>query len=285
MGRILNYLQLARFDRPIGTLLLLWPTLWGLWAAADGFPGWYWLAVFVVGVVVTRALGCVVNDIADYKIDRHVWRTKDRPLAAGKVSLLEAWVLAIFFALIAFALWLWALPFYAKIIALFGFVFIFIYPLTKRFFYAPQLVLGAVFGCGILVADSSLHNSTPSLEAWLLYGANFIWIVAYDTLYAMADKADDARYGKIYSTALLFGDYDVHVIGTLYFTALLMLSGIGLFLLYGIAYQVALLGATWCALQYWRLYKTRNPIACLSAFRANHWFGLMVLAGIIAANS
>lgn len=285
MGKLKHYLRLARFDRPIGTWLLLLPTLWGLWVAADGFPGWDWLSIFTLGVIATRAFGCVINDIADRDIDKHVWRTKNRPLANGDISLPQAYAVAAFFLLIAFALWLWALPLYAKIACVIALLLICIYPLTKRFFKAPQFVLGVVFGSGILVADMAINNALPSAQIIWLYIANFFWIVAYDTIYAMADKADDARYGKIHSTALLFGDNDYKIASYLYVATVLTLSFIGIYYHYGIAFQVALIGACLCLFQFWRLYKTRVPAACLAAFSANHWFGLVVLVGIIAAKS
>ena len=167
--RGVQYLRLARFDRPAGILLLLWPTMWGVWSAAEGFPGVGWLSVFVVGVCATRAFGGVVNDIVDRRLDSQVWRTRDRPLASGAVSLAEAFGVALFFLLIAAALWWWALPPPAKWVAVAGLILTLVYPTIKHFFSMPQLMLGLVFSIGILVADSAIRNAFPSTTAWLFF--------------------------------------------------------------------------------------------------------------------
>lgn len=281
--RLWRYLCLARFDRPAGALLLLWPTLWGLWAAAEGFPGWGWLGVFAGGVAAMRAFGCVVNDIADRDLDRQVARTKGRPLAAGEVSLREAAGVALFFLLAAFALW-WQLPPVARLWCVAALGAAALYPLSKRHVAAPQLVLGMVFGMGIPIADAAWRNAMPSAAAWCLFFGNFLWIVAYDTVYAMADRRDDIAYGRVGSTAILFGRRDVAAVSLLYAACLLWLAAVGIALGYGIAYQVALIGAAGCVFRFWQKYKTRDARACMAAFRANHWFGLFVFAGIAAAH-
>ena len=281
--RGVQYLRLARFDRPAGILLLLWPTMWGVWSAAEGFPGVGWLSVFVVGVCATRAFGGVVNDIVDRRLDSQVWRTRDRPLASGAISLAEAFGVALFFLLIAAALWWWALPPPAKWVAVAGLILTLVYPTIKHFFSMPQLMLGLVFSIGILVADSAIRNAFPSTTAWLFFVGNFFWIVAYDTVYAMADRDDDRRHGKIGSMALFLGKRDIAVVSLLYAAAVLWLSATGLIVGYGAAYQLALVAAMLCVLAFWRLYKTRDPVACLSVFRANHWLGFWVFIGIVAS--
>ena len=282
MARLRLYLCLARFDRPAGTLLLLWPTLWGLWAAAGGFPGWRWLVVFVGGVVVMRAAGCVINDIVDRDLDRAVARTKQRPLAAQKLPLTEAVGVAVFFLLLALALW-WQLPPLARWWGLAALLLALMYPFSKRFFAMPQAMLGLAFSSGILIADVAVRETAPQAAAWLLLGGNFLWVLAYDTVYAMADVADDAAYGKVGSTALLFGRHAVAIVSLLYTACLLWLSAAGIVLNYNAAYQVALVAAAVCVIRFWQKYKTRRPEACLAVFHANHWFGVFVFAGLAAA--
>lgn len=283
LARLTCYARLARFHTPAGTLLLLWPTLWGLWAAAGGFPGWKWLALFVAGVVVMRAFGCVVNDLADIQLDKAVARTRTRPLAVGAVSVAEALGVAAFFLLLALGLFL-LLPPLARWWCLPALGLAVLYPFSKRVFAMPQAVLGLAFSAGIPIADVAVRAQPPSLTAWLLLTGNFLWIVAYDTVYAMADKQEDAAYGKVRSSALLFGRADVAAVSVLYALCVLWLSATGVLLHYGIAYQVALLACAVCVIKFWQKYRTRAPQACLAAFRANHWFGLFVLAGIIAAH-
>lgn len=280
-ARLLDYLRLARFDRPAGGLLLLWPTLWGLWAAADGFPGWKWLAVFVAGVFIMRAFGCCINDMMDADLDAAVWRTRARPLAAGRISRREAAGVAMFFLSLAAGLW-YLLPPVAKGLALLAAALAVLYPLAKRFTPLPQAVLAIVFGMGIPLADATVNNAAPSLESWGLFAANFLWILAYDTIYAMADREDDRAFGGVHSAALLFGKNDVKIIGVLYAATVLWLSALGIIFNYSVSYQIALIAAMLSAFSFWRLYKTRNPRACMAAFRANHWFGLFVFAGIVA---
>ena len=281
--RGVQYLRLARFDRPAGILLLLWPTMWGVWSAAEGFPGVGWLSVFVVGVCATRAFGAssTISSTA-------VWIRRFGEPATGRwrqerISLAEAFGVALFFLLIAAALWWWALPPPAKWVAVAGLILTLVYPTIKHFFSMPQLMLGLVFSIGILVADSAIRNAFPSTTAWLFFVGNFFWIVAYDTVYAMADRDDDRRHGKIGSMALFLGKRDIAVVSLLYAAAVLWLSATGLIVGYGAAYQLALVAAMLCVLAFWRLYKTRDPVACLSVFRANHWLGFWVFIGIVAS--
>ena len=279
--QLADYWRLARFDKPIGTLLLLWPTMWGLWLAADGFPGWQWLAIFVGGVFVMRALGCVINDIADRKLDVQVARTKDRPLACGKISIGGAIVFALLLLLLALLSWL-ALPPLARLWALGGLLFAAVYPFAKRVMPLPQAVLGIAFGFGILISWAAVRDENPAAAAWLLMAANWFWVMAYDTIYAIADRDDDIRAGAK-SAAVWFGKRDIVFVSLFYSAAVLWLSALGLFYDWGVAYQVALLAAMFWVIRLWFWYRLRQPQWCLAAFRANNWFGIFVFAGFVAA--
>ena len=280
--RVWGYVVLARFHSPAGGLLLLWPTMWGLWLAAEGWPGWKWLGIFVGGVVAMRAFGCTINDIADRRLDAQVARTKNRPLAAGDITVAEAAMVACFFLLAAFLLWL-LLPTAAKLWSLAALFFAALYPLAKRWTRIPQAWLAAAFGFGILVAHSALNESAPPLWLWGFFVANWLWVLAYDTVYAMCDREDDMRAG-IKSSALLFGDSDVKIVGGLYAAAIVLLSGLGIWRMpESLAYQVALIAAMLLAFRLWFLYRGRRPDSCFLAFKLNHWFGAFVWAGIAAA--
>ncbi|MDM5146925.1 4-hydroxybenzoate octaprenyltransferase [Candidatus Persebacteraceae bacterium Df01] len=281
MLRLLDYLSLARFDKPIGSLLLLWPTLWGLWLAAEGWPGSRWLVIFVTGVFAMRAFGCAVNDIVDRKLDAQVARTRTRPLAARRISVAEAAMVAAFFLLIAAALFL-QLPAIAQLWALAGLALAAAYPLAKRIFAVPQMVLGAAFSFGIPIAYAAVRGESPPLQAWLFVVANWLWVLAYDTIYAMCDRDDDIKAGAK-SSAVWLDNNDVTAISLLYAAAVLWLSFLGVWYVLGTAYQVALIAAMSLVFRFWQLYRTRQPAACLSAFRANHWFGAFVFAGLAAA--
>lgn len=275
------YLRLARFDKPVGTLLLLWPTLWGLWAVQS--PPLYWVVVFTAGAVVMRALGCVINDMADRRLDRQVSRTRTRPLAAGDIVLGEAAALLLIFALAALLLLL-LLPLRAQWWCGAALALALVYPFAKRFLALPQLVLAAAFSIGIVIADITVTGARlPSAAACCLVAANMLWVMGYDTIYAMVDRRDDAAVGTVGSSALLLGRRDVAVVSMLYAACLLLLSATGIIFNYGIAYQVALIAAMVCVFRFWQKYKTRDERACLAAFRANHWLGVFVLAGLIAA--
>lgn len=274
------YLKLMRFDKPIGTFLLLWPTLWALWLAAQGTPSLLLLFVFIAGTVIMRAAGCVINDIADRRFDRHVSRTKERPLANGSLSVRSAWI--IFFILLGSAfLLVLLLNRLTLFIAIFAAVVAMIYPLMKRVTHLPQFVLGIAFSAGIPMAYAATLGYIPS-SCWVVVFANYCWIIAYDTMYALTDRQDDLLIG-VKSTAILFGEYDRIIIGVLQLLALstLMIFGIGLHLAW--PYYLGIGGAALFALYQQRLIAKRDPQRCFKAFLNNHWFGLAVFAGILLA--
>lgn len=276
--RAIDFIQLMRLDRPIGIYLLLWPTLCALWLAAGGFPDPVLLLVFIAGVVLMRSAGCAINDFADRKIDGHVSRTRNRPLATGKLSAREALVtFAILVALSASLLLLtnW-LTFKLALIAV---VLATIYPFCKRYTFYPQIVLGAAYSMAIPMAFAAQAGELPA-ALWLLYIANLIWTVAYDTEYAMSDRPDDLLIG-VKSTAILFGDADRLIIGLLQGLTLLCLLLVGTRFALGGYYYVGLLAMllsfVW---QHW-LIRDRDPQACLAAFLSNHWSGLLMFAGVV----
>ena len=277
--RLLDYARLTRFDKPAGTLLLLWPTLWGLWLAAEGFPGWKWLLIFIGGVFVMRAFGCAVNDMCDWRLDAQVARTKNRPLAVASIKHSEAAAVATVFLLLAFGLW-WQLPSMAKIWAAAALVFVVFYPLAKRICHAPQAILGAAFSFGIPIAYVAVREESPPPETWWFVAANWFWVVAYDTIYAMCDREDDMRVGAK-SSAILFGDKDVLAVGLCYAATVFLLSAAGVwFFPHALGYQAALIAAMILVFRFWVLYRHRRPQQCLLAFRLNHWFGAFVWAGV-----
>lgn len=277
--RAIDFFQLMRLDRPIGTYLLLWPTLWALWLAAEGVPDLRVLVVFVLGVISMRAAGCVINDYADRKIDGHVSRTRSRPLATGRITAQEA--LKTFAILIGIsALLVLATNGLTIALSFGGVALAAIYPFCKRFTFYPQLVLGAAFSWAIPMAFAAQTNSLPIL-LWLLYIANLLWTVAYDTQYAMCDRDDDLQIG-VKSTAILFGEADRAIIGLLQGLTLLCLlvvgSRFGLGWFYYLGLLGMLLGFVW---QQW-LIRDRDPQACLRAFLSNHWVGMLVFIGLAA---
>ena len=276
-GRLRQYALLMRLDRPIGSLLLLWPTLWALWIAGAGHPDPKVVIVFVLGVVLMRSAGCVINDYADRRVDPHVARTKQRPLAAGRVTSREALWLFAGLCVVAFAL---VLTMNALTVALsFGAVALAaLYPFMKRYTHLPQVVLGMAFGWAIPMAFAAETGAVPPL-AWLLFVANILWTTAYDTMYAMVDRDDDLRIG-VKSTAILFGDADRVLIA--------LLQGMALFALVLVGRQAGLGGyfhlglAVAAALALYQLYLIRNRdgAGCFKAFLNNNWFGAAVFAGI-----
>lgn len=271
------YAQLMRLDKPIGTLLLLWPTLWALLLAAQGMPHFHVLIVFVLGVILMRAAGCVINDFADRRVDGHVKRTQNRPMPSGLISEKEA--LRLFVILIALAaglvLTLNSLTIYLSFAAL-GLAFI--YPFMKRITHLPQLVLGAAFSWAIPMAYAAQSNQVPMI-AWLMFAANLCWTVAYDTLYAMVDRDDDLKIG-VKSTAILFGRYDKIMIGLLQLTTILLLILIGyICALTSIYYVSILIAAILFVYQQW-LSRARVREACFQAFLNNHYVGLVIFLGI-----
>jgi 4-hydroxybenzoate polyprenyltransferase len=278
--RLREYAVLTRQDRPIGWLLLLWPTYWGLWLAAGGFPPWGTLVIFTLGVLVMRSAGCAINDWADRWLDPQVARTRERPLAAGRVSPREA--LAVFSVLIAIALGLVLLT-NAKTIALAGVAALLavVYPFLKRHTYVPQVWLGAAFGMSIPMAWSAVTDAWPAPVAWLAFAANILWATAYDTYYAMVDRDDDLRAGSK-STAILFGDLDLIAIGIIQGCFLLAMALLGGRAELGSAYYAGLaLAVAVSAWQLWRARK-RDREGCFAAFRASHLAGLALFAGIAA---
>jgi 4-hydroxybenzoate polyprenyltransferase len=273
------YERLMRLDKPIGILLLLWPTLWALWIASGGRPGWLLAWIFILGTVLMRSAGCVVNDYADRDFDRHVERTKERPLTAGKVSIGEALALATVLMACAALLILplsalvWQLAFVAAFLAV-------SYPFTKRFFAIPQAYLGIAFGFGIPMAFAAVQDAVPPLAWWMLV-ANIAWAIAYDTEYAMVDRDDDLRIG-IKTSAITFGRFDVAAVMLSYGIAIAILAWIGTQLGYGVFYFAGLAVATTIALYHWTLIRDRERMACFKAFRHNNWLGAAVFAGIVA---
>jgi 4-hydroxybenzoate polyprenyltransferase len=277
--RAWDFIQLSRMDKPIGIYLLLWPTLWALWIAAQGVPSLSNLLIFVFGVILTRAGGCVINDFADRKIDGHVRRTEQRPLASGKISAKEALV---FFAVLMTISFVLVLCTNAATVwlSLGGLALAASYPFMKRYTYYPQVVLGAAFSWGMPMAFTAETGSLPA-TAWLLFIANLLWTVGYDTYYAMTDREDDLKIG-VKSTAILFGDADRLIILSLQGLALgcLLLAG-GRFELGG-WFHLGLLAAAACFV--WEFWYTRNrdPQRCFKAFLHNHWAGLAIFVGIVA---
>jgi 4-hydroxybenzoate polyprenyltransferase len=276
--RLSLYMQLTRLDRPIGILLLLWPTLWGIWIAGNGTPAWHIVLIFTLGTVLMRSAGCAINDYADRHIDLHVERTRHRPITSGRISHKEALLLASALALISFAL---ILPLNTLTLLL-SIPAVFLaasYPFTKRFFVIPQAYLGIAFGFGIPMAFAAQLNSIPPV-AWLLLCANIFWAIAYDTEYAMVDRNDDIHLG-IHSSALFFGKYDVLAVMCCYTTTLALLAIAGIMKDFGTAYFAGLLVATAITLHHYQLIKHRQRDKCFKAFLHNNWFGAAVFAGIL----
>lgn len=277
--RAWDFIQLMRLDRPIGIYLLMWPTLWALWIAGEGSPSIKNVVIFILGVILMRSAGCAINDFADRGIDGDISRTKDRPIVSGRVTAKEALITFAVLVAISFGLVLltnsqtvyWA--FLAVGLAA-------LYPFTKRYTYYPQVALGAAYSCSILLAFSAQTGSVPH-EAWLIYIANLLWTIAYDTYYAMSDREDDLKIG-VKSTAVLFGDADRFIILTLQGSALFcLLLAAGKFELGGY-FQSGLAGAAGCFI--WEFIHTRQRDAqsSLRAFLHNHWAGLCIFLGLIA---
>jgi len=278
MARLREYALLMRLHRPIGILLLLWPTLWALWLAAAGRPSWHVLAVFVGGVVLMRSAGCVINDYADRDFDPHVARTRDRPLAAGRVSTREALVLFMVLALTAFALVL-TLNVFTIVLSFVGALLATTYPFTKRYTHLPQFYLGAAFGWGVPMAYAAQTGTIPG-EAWILFAATLCWAVAYDTAYAMVDRDDDLKIG-VKSTAILFGRADRAMIALFHAATLGLLAWVGARAGLGLIYYTGLAVAGLLAgYQQW-LMRDRSRDGCFQAFLNNNWFGMAVFAGLV----
>lgn len=277
--RIRLYWQLMRMHKPIGALLLLWPTLWSLWLAADGFPRWDVLVIFVLGVFVMRSAGCVINDFADRKVDGHVKRTRERPLVNGQVSSREAIALFIGLCLLAFGLVLLTNTLTIQL-SVGGVLLAFCYPFMKRFTHLPQVVLGAAFAWAIPMAFAAQSGSLGA-EVWLLYTAVVLWTVVYDTFYAMVDRDDDLRIG-VKSTAILFGEHDRLMTGVLQALTLYALLMVGSRFELGTYYYVSLgVAALLFAYQQY-LIRFRQRDACFKAFMNNNWVGFAIFIGVVA---
>lgn len=275
--RLTHYERLMRLDKPIGTLLLLWPTLWAQWLATGGRPNLIILWIFILGTVLMRSAGCVMNDYADRHFDPHVERTKDRPLAAGAVSEKEALLLAGGLTLLSFLLIvrLNTLTLELSVAAVFLAAS---YPFTKRFFAIPQAYLGIAFGFGIPMSFAA-NNGTVPLVAWLMLLANIFWAVAYDTEYAMVDRNDDLKIG-IKTSAITFGRFDVAAVMACYVATLGILAWVGYTLHLGLAYYAGLLVAAGLAGYHYTLIRGRERGPCFKAFLHNNWLGGAVFAGI-----
>lgn len=276
--KLAAYIHLMRADRPIGTYLLLWPTLWALWIAAEGVPPLHLLLIFTLGVFITRSAGCVINDYADRHFDGHVKRTKDRPLPTGRVTEREALLLFAGLMLSAFLLVLFTNGM-TILMSFAGLALAFTYPFMKRHTHLPQVVLGAAFGWAIPMAFTATQEQLPVL-AWLIFVAKIFWTVAYDSMYAMVDRDDDLLIG-IKSSAVLFGRHDRLIIAALQLCTLLLLISVGLLANLGLYFYIGLGGAA-CLFTYQQwLIRERERMPCLKAFLNNHWAELLVLIGII----
>ena len=277
LDRLKAYAELTRLHRPIGSLLLLWPTWWALWLASSGVPDWKILAVFTAGVLTMRSAGCAINDYLDRDVDRHVERTRNRPLARGAIRPAEALVICVLLLMASLALVL-TLNRRTQELAVVGALLAVTYPLGKRLTHLPQVYLGLAFGWGIPMAYAAVQDKVPPI-AWLLLIANVFWTVAYDTFYAMADRADDIRIG-VKSTAILFGEDDRLIIGVLQASALATLALVGWQARLGVWFFGGLGIAALLALHQQYRTRGREPVACFRAFLANNWFGAAVFAGI-----
>lgn len=275
--RIKHYIRLTRLNRPIGILLLLWPTLWALWIAASGVPNLKILTIFIAGTILMRSAGCVINDIADKNFDLHVQRTKERPLTSGKITKKEAAFIFILLSLLSFSLVLLLnrktifLSFAAILLAI-------IYPYTKRFTHFPQAFLGLAFGFAIPMAFSAQTDSIP-LISWEIYLTAFLWAFVYDTMYAMVDRDDDLKIG-IKSTAIIFGKYDKLIIGILQITILILLAHIGFSTKLNYLYWIALSVAAILFIYQQSLIFDRDRTKCFQAFLNNNYVGAIIFIGI-----
>ncbi|MES2584031.1 MAG: 4-hydroxybenzoate octaprenyltransferase [Pseudomonadota bacterium] len=274
------YLQLIRWDRPAGWLLLLWPTLSALWLAAGGFPGWHLVAVFTLGTILMRSAGCCINDVADREFDKHVKRTAQRPVTRGAVSVRDALLLGAVLALLAFGLVLttntatvlWS--FAALAVAL-------VYPYAKRFVSMPQAVLGVAFSFGIPMAFAAVQGSIPP-QAWVLLVGNLFWVLAYDTEYAMVDRDDDLRIG-MKTSAITLGRWDVPAIMLFYVAYLLIWSWVVAPLVQPWGWWLGVGAASLQVVWHYGLIRQRTRDGCFKAFRLNHWVGAALFAGILVS--
>lgn len=278
LQKIFLYCQLTRLNKPIGWLILLWPTLMALWLASDGKPSLYLVVVFTLGVIASRSLGCVINDLADRKVDPHVPRTQNRPLATGAIAVREAILVAFFLAILCFGCVLLTnflciqLSFVALGLAT-------LYPFMKRVTYYPQIFLGAAFGFGVPMAYAAVLNTLPP-SAWLLFLAILIWALAYDTVYAMVDREADLEIG-VKSTAIAFGKWDTFWVGVSHLFVIAILAVIGWLHHLNIVFYLSLAVCLGLAIYQQFLIKDREPQKCFEAFLNNHWFGLSFFIGTV----
>ena len=279
--RLGAYYYLCRFDNPIGTELVFWPTLWALWIAAQGMPRIEILIPMILGVIFMRAAGCAINDFADRKVDAHVERTKNRPLATGVISAKEA-VMVFLVLVAASACLLFFLPIETFYWSFWALLLAFIYPFMKRYTHLPQVFLGAAFSWSIPMAYTAV-GQTPDLTCWLLYFGNLAWTVAYDTQYAIADREYDLKIG-VKSTAILFGQHDISIISTLQASSILLIGAAlwleNLLIPFGL---LALLLVAADFIYQWFKTRDKNPQLCFLAFRHNRWIGLIIFVGILFA--
>jgi len=278
-SRLSLYLDLIRWNRPAGWLVLVWPTLAALWVAAEGFPGWHLLLVFVLGTVLMRSAGCCINDIADRDFDKHVKRTTQRPITSGQVSVKEAIAVGVVLTLVALGLVLttrweavaWSVP---------AVLFTILYPFTKRFFSMPQAFLGIAFNFGIVIAFAAVLG-TVTATGWTLWLANMFLVLAYDTEYAMVDRDDDLKIG-MKTSAITFGRFDVLAVMSSYALFIVLWALVGVRAGLGVPFWAGIAAAAAQAFWHWRLIRSRTRDGCFKAFRLNHWLGFAVFAGIVA---
>ncbi|MEK6245606.1 MAG: 4-hydroxybenzoate octaprenyltransferase [Pseudomonadota bacterium] len=275
--RIDAYERLMRLDKPVGTLLLLWPTLWAVWIAARGQPFADVVMIFVVGTVLMRSAGCAINDWADRDFDGRVARTRDRPLAAGEIAPKEALILAAALAALAFCFALF-LNRFAILLSFVALAIACLYPFAKRYFALPQLCLGVAFGFGVPMAFAAIRNALP-WECWALFAASVFYGFAYDTEYAMVDRDDDLKIG-IHTSAIALGRYDVAAVMASYALMVALLAWVGIALQIGWPYYAGLAAAAGMMLYHYTLIRERSPEGCFRAFRHNNWVGLVIFAGI-----
>nr|WP_315469421.1 4-hydroxybenzoate octaprenyltransferase [uncultured Undibacterium sp.] len=277
MTRLALYFKLIRLDKPIGILLLLWPTLSALWIASEGKPSWQHLLIFCLGTALMRSAGCAINDYADRDFDKHVQRTAERPLTSGKIQSWEAIMVAVVLALVSFILIL-PLNTLTKQLSVVAVIVAGSYPYFKRFFAIPQAYLGIAFGFGIPMAFAAVNDAIPA-QAWWLLLANVFWAIAYDTEYAMVDREDDLKIG-IKTSAITFGQWDVSAIMLSYLISLLLILACGLQLGLGWPFGIGIIVASCIAAYHYTLIKDRDRMRCFAAFRHNNWLGAAVFFGI-----
>ena len=278
MRRLVLYFRLIRLDKPIGILLLLWPTLSALWLASNGRPSTSLLVIFILGTVLMRSAGCAINDFADRGIDKHVQRTALRPLTSGQINAWEAVVIALLLALLAFLLIL-PLNLLTKQLSVAAVVIAGTYPYFKRFFAIPQAYLGIAFGFGIPMAYAAVRDAVP-LDAWILLVGNIFWAVAYDTEYAMVDREDDLKIG-IRTSAITFGRYDVLAVMVCYAVSLVLFFLVGWWNGLRGWFLVGVIAAAACAVYHFMLIRVRDRAGCFAAFRHNNWLGAFLFVGVM----